>query len=171
MADVGLRITGMAETQAVLQAYADAAKENASTKGYAVTARAPYAAGVEEGRRKNGRIARKAGGLHFMRRAVDLVAHMSLAAALGGRLPDSPSALRGVRLKLANLVAKTARKFVDPFPYSPTTKRPSGGLAASIQVTGGDQGEVLSTTLVPAQGRTRATVRQSTGVQHTGRPV
>lgn len=158
MADFGLIISGSVVARQVLQAYADAAREHASTVGYSVVADVPYAAGIETGRRRNGRVARKLGGLHFMRSAVEQITHSGSVQDAIGSLPNTPDALRGVRQRVANAVAERARHIITPFPYSPSTKRPTGGLARSIHVVHGGQGTVLTAPLVPAVGRTRATV-------------
>lgn len=155
MANDGMIITGFAEARAVLKAYADAAREHASTKGIGVTADAPYASKMETGKDRFGRVARKAGGVHFLQRAVDIVTHRSLSDALGGNLPDAPAALRGLRLKLANDVVREARRFTDPFPYSTRTRRHTRNLSRSIHVVHGGEGSVLTAPLVGAVARVR----------------
>lgn len=142
----GLIVTGATEVLAVLAAYQSAAREHGSTRGYQVVAAAPYAAGIETGFRKNGRVARKLGGLHFMERAVQSVTRgAEVNALLTQGLPDDPNQLRGVRQRLANQIARQARANLTPFPYSPTTRVHTGQLRESIRATReGEPGAVIA---------------------------
>lgn len=156
MPEFGLVVHGIPEARAVLQAYADAAREHASTQGWSVVADAPYAAGIHEGKRRSGRLARAAGPIPFLRDAVNEVTQSGRTLdALGAGLPSGPQALRGSRQKLANDIAKSARRRLTPFPYSPRTKRRSGGLAASIHVVRGNVGGVVTAPLVAPAARVR----------------
>lgn len=148
-----LVVTGMAAARATLQAYVDAAKEHGSTKGYSVGSDLVYAAGIETGRRRSGRVARKAGGVFFMRNALEQVTHSGSVQGAIGDLPNNPDALRGIRQKLANAVAERARKILVPFNYSPSTRRHTGNLARSIRVTSGGGASVLTAPLIGAVAR------------------
>jgi hypothetical protein len=151
-----LIVTGSAAVQAVLSAYQSAAREHASTKGWEVSADAIYAAGIESGRRKSGRLARAADGLFFMRNALEQVAHSSEVQTLIAQgLPDHPDQLRGARQRVANAVAKRARAIITPFPYSPRSRRHTGELARSIRVHREGEGQTVIAPLVRAVARRR----------------
>lgn len=156
MPNAGLVIEGAAAARAVLQAYQSAARDNASTKGWEVSADIIYAAGIETGFRKNGRVARRLGGVFFLRRAVEQITHSSEAQTLLVQgLPDDPAQLRGARQRLANAIAKRARAIITPFPYSPTTRVHTRKLADSIHVHPEGEGQHLIAPLVRGVRRGR----------------
>ena len=149
-----LRIEGVPEVLAVLHAYQSAARDHASTRGWEVSADAVYAAGIETGFRKNGRVARRLGGLHFMQRAMQTVTQSPQTSVLLTQgLPDDPNQLRGLRQRLANDVARRAKQSLTPFPYSPTTQVHTGKLVESIRVHREGEGQTLIAPLVRASGR------------------
>ncbi len=155
MADSGLIVTGLAAARNVLQAFEDAAKAHASTRGYEVSANIPYAAGIETGRRRSGRVARKLGGVFFLRNAVEQITHSSWAQDYLTSMPDGPQAIRRMREQLANKIAERARAILQPFPYSPSTKRHTGNLRASIRSGPAGSGNVAVAPLVASRGRLR----------------
>lgn len=118
-------VQGVAEARRHLEGMAEAAKA-AGGRSYLVGSGLAYAYGIETGRHRGGRLARRAGGAHMLQRALDSVAP-SIPAAVARALPRGAGAVDQALRKIAFEVESRAKA---------QTPVRSSALRASIHVSG-----------------------------------
>lgn len=117
MPRIELKVTGSTETAAYLRRYARGVRRLQGAQ-VQVGSKMPYAYGIETGRhRKSGKLARGAGGVFYLQRAVNVVlgdADADLSQGLKRVQTPGPWILRRIgrwarRLARLNIVRKTGR--------------------------------------------------------------
>lgn len=122
-----LRIVGLPAVKhalAELNAGAEASEGSGTSAPVRVVAAAPYAYGIETGRHRSGRLARRAGGVFYLARALD--AHKPrVKRTLADALPDGGAAVLRAWEGLGQAIETDARRMVVVR---------SGALRGSIQM-------------------------------------
>ena len=124
-----IRITGIQEALAALRKYA-ASAEVVGRVRWLVGSNLVYAFGIETGRHRSGRLARRAGGVFMLRNALARLG--SQKQRLVAAIPQGASATESALAGMALFVEGEAKKAITPFPYSPATRRRTGHLRRSI---------------------------------------
>jgi len=123
MATFGIRITGLVEALRAVDAVGEAGKQvNGPIATFASLL--PYAYGIETGRHRGGRLARRAGGAYMFRRGIDEVKAQA-PAILGPAILKGPASVGQAKRKLRDLGIERIRS------YTPVR---SGRLRTSVQV-------------------------------------
>lgn len=104
---IAVRVSGVRESQAYLQKLADGAK---AVGGMVVVVGSPlkYAFGIETGRHRSGRLARRAGGARMLTRGLQSV-HSRIKPTVVAALPHGRAAARAAVLRLGYDVQRFAQ--------------------------------------------------------------
>lgn len=131
MADFEVRITGHAHAQRVLEHLRDGGRAVSDAR-VRVGSPLQYAPGIETGRTRGGRVARAAGGLHFLERGLDHAAKRFDKGDFAQALEHGAAATVRAIVAFGHDVEAAAKQLLSPFPYSPRTKRRTGSLRRSV---------------------------------------
>lgn len=155
MSDWGVKVTGSTEARSVLRSLQEAA---GSLPGVKIRVGSPlnYAAGIETGRHASGRIARAAGGLHYLHRALERASQQFDQAGFRSALSQGPDATLKFLIAFGFDIEREAKSLLTPFPYSPRTRYHTGTLRRSIQTVYPGRPVTIDAATI-----TRATVRRS----------
>jgi hypothetical protein len=147
-AQTGVRVVGEREAQAYLAKLA-ASAQYAHRAVVSVGSPLAYAYGIETGRHRGGRLARRAGGVFYLQRAAESV-QQALKRDIARALPGGPDDTLEALKKVGADVERKAKALVV---------RVTGTLQRSIQTIYPGRGVVGGGISVGVRGRTRATRR------------